>query len=1024
MKFATTAMLAVALAVLFASVAPAAEGRWEQCLSGEGWKLWLDHAALYWDDDLYMPPVDVATLPYNPPTIGWDALSETCGMIVDVPGTVEEHLWGEIGGAVPDVGGDFKGVSWWSRTFHVPSNLAGKRIVLDFESTNLRAEVFVNEKLVGYDIIANVPFEVDATDAIEFGGENRLDVRITDCVGSFSWNDNILYRWGKNLIPGIHGFGGITGPVVLRATDAVHVDDIHVQNKPTPKNVEVFTTLGNDTGSVMTGTLTLTVHEYGEPGKVLWEKSRKVTVPADGAVIAQDVKASKAKLWELAGHRNFKKANLYEASVKFVSSDGGIVDNAAQRFGFRWFDVGEKNGDKQFYLNGKRVFIIAAMTRGFWPTNGIFATDEMAQRDMEMLVDLGFNMMLLHRAIGQPPVMKYSDEMGLLTYEEPGGYRIAANRADDIDAPDEQAHILRREKLRRMVIRDRSLPSMIIYNFKNEAREAPDEDDIANLRMVHDLDPARILTYNSDRNRYTEYNERVDPDPFKAHMLPFDDTIYYRGWWDQHHWFAFAGYVDENYENPEYFLRNQVDAPTAPVRADSTNRLDKSEIVFWGEEGAFGTMVRLQKIAERLETTGANGFREIEHVDWFKHYDRWIDDYGFRSAFPSVDDLTMSMGRNLHYFHGRSIENVRISNVADGYNLNGWGSASTRTDLVDMYRNPTADPATIQYYTKPLYVAIKLRDKVWNVGGEPVADIWIVNEAGLSGRHTLELELLNPAGDPVWSETHAVKVTGGEIFGELLVRDIALPALTETGYWMLNARLVDGAHTAADGFDDLYVVDYTDSPALSGKTVAVIEDDGVVADFLREARGVRAQRFTPGMNADIVIVGTHDFGENGGGETYDAIFDLVTGGARLVVLNHADLWGERLNDISHSRPETYQGGGITNLGSRGRLFVGTSSYLCGLPTAQGMSWEYQCFYHTKEGGRYGGVGGIQLHYYGTEVITALGNQGAKDILSALARVRLGTGDIFLSTLRMRANLSSDEPNSAVAKKLFLNLLEK
>ena len=36
----------------------------------------------------------------------------------------------------------------------------------------------------------------------------------------------------------------------------------------------------------------------------------------------------------------------------------------------------------------------------------------------------------------------------------------------------------------------------------------------------------------------------------------------------------------------------------------------------------------------------------------------------------------------------------------------------------------------------------------------------------------------------------------------------------------------------------------------------------------------------------------------------------------------------------------------------------------------------------------------------------------------------GGGDVFLSTLRMGVNLSSDEPNSAVAKKLFLNLLEK
>ena len=124
-----------------------------------------------------------------------------------------------------------------------------------------------------------------------------------------------------------------------------------------------------------------------------------------------------------------------------------MADSKSQRFGFRWFDIGIKDGDQRFYLNGKRLFIMAAMTRGFWPKNGIFATPEMAKRDMEMLSDLGMNMMLLHRAIGQPPVIEYADEMGLLTYEEPGGYRVTPNRDDDIEGPDEQALELRRIKL-------------------------------------------------------------------------------------------------------------------------------------------------------------------------------------------------------------------------------------------------------------------------------------------------------------------------------------------------------------------------------------------------------------------------------------------------------------------------------------------------------------------------------------------------------------------------------------------------
>ena len=489
--------------------------RWEKELSGEGWELWLDPTAIWHDDEIYLPPVDIATLPVNPPTCGWERLHEMNALDVNVPGTVEEHYWGEIGGSIPDTGGDYVGISWWSKSFFMDPQQEGQRITLWFESVNLRAEVFVNGKLLGYDIIGNTPFEVNISEAVRFGEENRLDVRITDPVGNFSWNDNILMRWGKNLIPAVHGFGGITGPVVLRATSDVVVEDIYVQNQSDPKTVHVFVTLNNHTGRSRKGSMSLLIHEWRSPSQVVWQQELKQTIAPGRQTVDFIANVPKAKLWELSSYRDLKKANMYEALASF--STGKISDNKSQRFAFRWFDIGEKDGDQRFYLNGKRVFIMAAMTRGFWPKNGIFPTKEMAKKDMEMLSDFGLNMMLLHRAIGQPQVMEYADTMGLLTYEEPGGYRVTANSNDNIEGPDLQALELRRIKLERMIKRDRSLPSMIIYNLKNEANKPPDDDDIENVRMVHELDPSRIITYNSDRNRQLEYNVVMENDPYKLH---------------------------------------------------------------------------------------------------------------------------------------------------------------------------------------------------------------------------------------------------------------------------------------------------------------------------------------------------------------------------------------------------------------------------------------------------------------------------------------------------------------------------
>ncbi len=1005
------------------TISSANPGRWEKEISGTGWRLWLDHAAVWYDDDVFMPPVDISALPVNPPTCGWDNLDKECDKIVNVPGTVEEHFWGNIGGAIPDVGGNYVGVSWWSKKFTLDPDIRGKRVIIWFESVNLRAEVFVNRKLVGYDVIGNTQFEVDATDAVVFDGENRIDVRITDPVGNFSWNDNILMRWGKNLVPAIHGFGGITGLVIIKTTDPVHIDDIYVQNKPNPKNAEVFITLGNSSGRNIKGNISLVIHEWKKPSQIVWENTTSIAVPSEGREISFNVSAPNAKLWELSGHRTFKQANLYEASVVFTGDDGKIADSASQRFGFRWFDIGEKNGDKRFYLNGKRVFIISAMTRGFWPKNGIFATPEMAKRDMEILVDLGYNMMLLHRAIGQPPVIDYSDRMGLFTYEEPGGYRIMPNKADNIDAPDGQSIVWRREKLRRMIIRDRSLPSMIIYNLKNEATHPPDEDDIRNMKMVHELDPSRILTYNSDRNRDIDYFTRLDKDPYKLHMKPFDDTLYYSGWWDQHHWFEYAGYVDEMYNNPEFYLRGVVNAPRAPEPADSLYRLDESEIIFWGEEGAFGTMVRLEKIKDELMVTGATGFREMEHLDWFEAYDKFLDESGFRSAYPTVDALTMSMGENMHYFHGRNMENIRMSNIADAININGWGSESTRTDIVDMYRNPTADPSILQHYSKPLYVAVKLRNKVLPVGSVPVADFWIINEENLHGKNTLEISFDDPAGKTIFTDKYTVDIKGGEEFGQLLVEGVKLPVLRDTGYYMLNAEITNSGYVKADGFDDIFAVDYMSGPGFSGNC-AVIEDGSLIKDFLRTARGINVQDYSQtASNLDIIIVGTHNFGDSGG-DIYSDVLNRVANGTKLIVLEHADVWAEHMNGVLKNVPAIYQGGGIRNRGNSGRYFVGKSPFLQGLPKAGSMSWEYQCFYRSVLGQRRSGVSaGIRLDFRGSDTIVALGAQNTKEILSALGCVQVGKGQIFFSAMNFLEGIQSVEPNSSVAKKLFLNLVE-
>ena len=154
-------------------------------------------------------------------------------------------------------------MSWWWRDITIPESAKGKHIILHFEAVRLRAEVFLNNQLVGYDVIGNTPFDVDITGKAK-PGKNTLAVRVTDPSGNFDWVDWYVHKWGDYNIPASHGFGGIFQPVSLIITDPIYVSDIFVKNKPTLTSVDVDVTLSNATGKPVRGSVEIAVKQAGK----------------------------------------------------------------------------------------------------------------------------------------------------------------------------------------------------------------------------------------------------------------------------------------------------------------------------------------------------------------------------------------------------------------------------------------------------------------------------------------------------------------------------------------------------------------------------------------------------------------------------------------------------------------------------------------------------------------------------------------------------------------------------------------
>ena len=809
-------VLLVALAlVAFLNLDPRASAGEVVDLSGTGWTLWRDEKASWENDELFLPPVDLKKVPVQAPTCGWEALSRQEGTSVSVPGTAEEYLGKGTG---PDSA--IKGVTWWVRNLKIPTGATGKTVRLQFDSVRLRAEVYLNRKLVAYDLVGNTPFEADVTGLVA-GGENaELAVRVTNPGGNYDWKDVDNFAWGKYQIPMGHGFGGISGGVKLVVSDPVYIDDLYVQNTPAVTEVNVNVTVKNTTPVESVRDVQIEVYEKGgfekverKPAPIVFKQKMQALklMPGENKLTFK-VSVPDAKLWGL------ENPNLYDGFVT-LDEDRSTKDSAKQSFGFRWFAPVNIGSDAMLQLNGKRIFLRTAISWGFWPVNGLFPSAALAERQIRTAKAFGLNMLNFHRCIGNPVVFDKADELGLLYFEEPGGYVSGEN--------DPFAQALCREKLLRMVKRDRSHPSLIIYNMINEQWDkfgAKTDDALfsihkRDLEDAHALDPSRTLVYTS---AWAGRSSDPDNDKAKMNMRPYDNAVYMNGWFDYH-----------RASGPELWRQEFYKSPSDHYGLTSNQR----EIVYWGEEGAVSAPPRLGLIKKELEPH--KGWDGQVYADWYRSFDEFLDSKNLRPIFHTVDDLCAAMGKVSIEHQGRKIEDTRICDLNDGYAINGWESEliENHSGVVDCYRNPKADPAILAYYNQPLYIAVKVRQQIVSEPSKVMVDFYAINEKNLTGPHTMKIRAVSPEGKEVFEKEQSVELKGGDVFGQLLAEAVEIPVAGGDGMFRIEAQLVgnDGIEKAV-GHDEVLGVDWKHS-AFRGRG-AVFESGNRVRGFLSSQKGV------------------------------------------------------------------------------------------------------------------------------------------------------------------------------------------
>ncbi len=370
----------------------------------DDWRLWIDEKAEWKDDELFLPE-DISwqngvlcgkskPLPVNEPTGGWGTLRPNNGINVTLPTTVEQHHWGKFGtrpytpeeyryaadDPIPQ-NGAYLGVSWWGRLIDIPAEWKRKRIFLHIRGARLRAEVFLNRKLVGYSIMEELPFECDLTNAADPGGFNLLGIRLTNPFGRYDWVDGLNAQWGAVKLYRSHGFAGLDRGLTLSAHNDARIKDVWVLNRPDGKSISAYVQLemSREHHNIPID------FEIIDPdtAKVVAKKSRAESLNLGANALeflvapplSQELTAEDAQLW------NLSEPKLYHLRITAYPFNGP-TDTRTISFGFRSFAPEGIDTNAVFRLNNRRIKIYSSISWGFWGLNGLFPTPELAEKEV------------------------------------------------------------------------------------------------------------------------------------------------------------------------------------------------------------------------------------------------------------------------------------------------------------------------------------------------------------------------------------------------------------------------------------------------------------------------------------------------------------------------------------------------------------------------------------------------------------------------------------------------------------------
>ena len=266
----------------------------------------------------------------------------------------------------------------YNRKFTLPEGFNKGRVLLHIGAADQRADVFLNNKPVGWHKGGYDAFTLDITDALQ--QENMLQICCFDDLTdqSYPYGKQTLSRGGMWYTP----VSGIWQTVWLESVPESYIQKLNIENRGYSVTISIEPALEG----------TVTVPELGTFPLV----EGKVTITPENP-----------KLWSP------EDPYLYDFAVE------AGVDRVESYFAIRSLEVKQIGAYKRLCLNGKPYFFHGLLDQGYWP-DGLFtpAVPECYADDIRMMKKLGFNTLRKHIKVEPEEFYYQCDRLGMIVWQD------------------------------------------------------------------------------------------------------------------------------------------------------------------------------------------------------------------------------------------------------------------------------------------------------------------------------------------------------------------------------------------------------------------------------------------------------------------------------------------------------------------------------------------------------------------------------------------------------------------------------